>query len=268
MAQTSTSMPRALAVMLAGSLAASLPVRAAPAEGGILQNPDAIEHFDRATAAFNRDDYEAAASELKAAYAIEPNPLVLYAWAQALRLSGDCDKAVPMYRRFLTMNPTDEERSLAETNLLDCGVPIEEPTPPPPDTTGDPTDPGETGTTPPTPQPDEPKPWYKDWLAPTLAGVGLGAVGGGAALVALGRGQNDDSGGAINEDASNAEHDEARRKNAAGWVLVGVGGALVVGGAIRYALLATSGKRSKKPKKAAVAPMVGEALGISLRIGF
>lgn len=46
-------------------------------------------------------DYRAAAEAFEAAHAREASPSLLLAQAQALRLAGDCDAALPLYERFL-----------------------------------------------------------------------------------------------------------------------------------------------------------------------
>lgn len=46
-------------------------------------------------------DYDAAATAFESAYAQQPDPSLLLARAQSLRLSGDCDQARAVYARFL-----------------------------------------------------------------------------------------------------------------------------------------------------------------------
>ncbi|MEM6994475.1 MAG: hypothetical protein AAF721_28425 [Myxococcota bacterium] len=249
----------------------ALPAHAAPES--VLENPEARAHFEAAQEAFENEDYAAAIPDLKAAYALEGNPLLLYAWAQAERFSGNCKRALELYKQYLDRGPNDEQRRLAEANIADCQAEVggTDPDPPPKDPT-DPTDPSgneDTSTAPATTgatdTPPGGKPWYKDWLAPTLAGAGLLAAGGGGALIALGVRQGRDAPTAVNEMDYFEEGDAARAKHTAGWVLVGVGGALVVGAAIRYALLAAGvGKGGKKTAR--VLPgFGGRSAGLSVR---
>lgn len=97
----------------------SLPPRAVAPES-VLEDPAAIEHFVRGHDAYSRRDYATAISELEAAYAIEPNPLLLYARAQAERFSGNCKTALELYQRFLDADPAEEHRRLTETNVVHC----------------------------------------------------------------------------------------------------------------------------------------------------
>lgn len=251
---------------------ASFPVHAAPES--VLSNEQAAAHFERAQEAFDREDYAAAIPELKAAYALENNSLLLYAWAQAERFNGDCRRALELYKRYLETDPPDQQRQLAEANVVDCRAELGEVPPvPPPVGDGEPDPADEEGegedTTVVKPPPGEdtagPKPWYKDWLAPTLAGAGLAVAGTGGALVALGVRQGQDAPSAITEMDYFAEGDSARTKHTAGWVLVGVGGALVVGGAIRYALLALRPRKSAKTQARVVPIFGGRSAGLSVR---
>ena len=57
--------------------------------------------LERAMALYAAHDYRAAAEAFQAAYAREASPSLLLAQAQALRLSGNCDAALPLYDRFL-----------------------------------------------------------------------------------------------------------------------------------------------------------------------
>lgn len=246
-------------------LLASLPAAAGP--DSVLDSPKASKHFERAQAAFDREDYAAAIPELKAAYALEPNPMLLYAWAQAERFSGNCRRALELYKQFLAFDPAEEQRRLAEANVLDCQAELGEPAP-----TESPTDRTSTGPTstdpdpPATPEAPAPRaPWYKDWLAPTLGGAGLAMVGGGAALVALSIRQGADSIDAITEMDYLAQGDAARKKHAAGWVLVGMGSALVVGGAIRYALLGLGVGKAGKSQARVRPGFSGTGASLSLR---
>jgi len=272
----------ASAVALALALA-PMTVSAAPDQ--VIENPEALEHFQRAQEAFDAEDYAAAIPELKSAYALEPNPLLLYAWAQAERFNGNCRRALELYKRYLETGPADKQRQLAEANVVDCEAELGEDATAAGtgDATGDTTTDGtdttdgggedtDGGTPPGPPKPpgtDESttKPWYKDWLAPTLGGAGLAAAGTGGALVALAVRQANESADAVTEMDHLDQADAAKGKNTAGWVLIGVGGALLVGAAVRYALLATGPRKSKTPKGQArvLRRISGRGAGLSIR---
>lgn len=62
-------------------------------------------------------DYAAAIAAFKEAYVLAPSPTLLFNIAQSYRLSGDCDEAAWMYRRFLDTNPNGKQRELAQQHL-------------------------------------------------------------------------------------------------------------------------------------------------------
>lgn len=57
--------------------------------------------LDRAMQLYAARDYVGAAEAFQAAFAFEASPSLLLAQAQALRLAGDCEAALPLYDRFL-----------------------------------------------------------------------------------------------------------------------------------------------------------------------
>jgi len=118
-------------------------------------------------------DYAGAIAAYKEAYVLAPRPGLLFNLAQAYRLSGDCDDAAFMYRRFLDSNPEADRRAIAEANLATvskCGLAV---TPPPPPTLAIAT---------PTPPPERPS---KPSTTTREVGTYL-AVGGAAALIVAG----------------------------------------------------------------------------------
>lgn len=251
---------RAISATLACTLAFPATAVAAPKAGpqpeaAGLSNPRAREHFARGQAAFEAEDYERAIPELKAAYALEPNPLLLYAWAQAERFAGRCGKAIELYRKFLESDPGPAQARLAETNILDCEAALSEERPPAP-----PPAPVITPTEePPSPPPeDEPPPeitpWYRDWVGGTLVGVGAASLVAGGVVFALGRRQASNADAARTEGEYIDEVDAARVKQITGAVLLGVGGALVLGGAIRWGVWSNRNKGTSVEIGAALHP--------------
>ena len=61
--------------------------------GQLLENPEAQAKLAEAQQAFADEDFDAAAAAVEAAYLIEPEPMLLYPWAQAERSRGDCAAA-------------------------------------------------------------------------------------------------------------------------------------------------------------------------------
>lgn len=88
-------------------LTAACATTAPPAEVVVWQNGETLvesrpsPEVDRALRSYAAEDYETAAEAFADAYAIEASPALLFAQAQALRLAGDCRRALPLYQRFL-----------------------------------------------------------------------------------------------------------------------------------------------------------------------
>lgn len=83
-------------------------------------DPDAEAAFQEAQAAFEAKDYDAVVEALARVYAIDPQPRILYAQAQAERFAGRCAKASPLYIAFLETRPEPETAELAQWNLSWC----------------------------------------------------------------------------------------------------------------------------------------------------
>ena len=111
-----------------------------------------------------------------------------------------------------------------------------EPVPPPvfetdpdPDTDPEP-DTTETG-----PPPPDVKPWYKDPLGGVLVGLGGVAVGAGVGLVvgaSVEKGKN-----AANYEEFVERNSRVKKMQIAGAITAGVGGALLIGGVVRWSIL-------------------------------
>jgi hypothetical protein len=116
-------------ILLASAIASS-PARAQPAADEAAQ---AGNHFDRGAALAAEQKYEEAAQEFRASYELKGRKESLFAWAQVLRLGGDCPGAVELYRKFLRspdLNPTQIEA--AQLSIERCeSAPTPRPTPPP-----------------------------------------------------------------------------------------------------------------------------------------
>ncbi len=239
-------------------------VIAAPSRYG-LENPEAIAHADAAAAAANVEDYDNAIRHLKAAYAIEPLPVLLYAWAQSERLAGNYRAAVSLYEEFLEQNPEGDIANRARVNLLDARSKAQEqgPDPDPSDGTTDETE-DDPVQEPPPPPDDEPgpSPLRDEKLAPALLGTGAVIAIVGGVLLGLGRSRVSNSPSAATEDAYFSEIDVGRNLYYAGAATLGAGGLIMVGGAIRYAIVA---KRGKAPRASAVVTPHGFGLSLAGR---
>jgi tetratricopeptide (TPR) repeat protein len=142
---------------------------------------------------YRTGDLEKAAAEFKASYEAYPAPETLFNMAQTHRLLKSYEKAIFLYRQYLsTANPNQESRKTIQERIADMerlvaaqkhtesapplGAEPPPATPPPPETTTPPTTSGPLGTAP-TSVVDKPI-YKKGWF--------WGVVAGGAVVVAAG----------------------------------------------------------------------------------
>jgi tetratricopeptide (TPR) repeat protein len=227
---------------------------AAPAsadvETGALEG-EARVHYDLGVAAYAARDYEIAILEFRSAYHIDPRPELLFAWAQAERLSGDCPSAVLLYRRFLAAHPDPAQAHAAELPLLRCEQALE-------------SRPQEARSETPRARPSSPpvplarvprrRAWYRDPLGGALAGAGVvsAGIGVGYALSALASATA--SKDAYTYDESRSLADQARGQRVTAGILLGLGSALCVAAVVRYVVVAGR----ELPPRVGVALSVGE----------
>jgi tetratricopeptide (TPR) repeat protein len=231
-----------------------------------LTNSEAKAKLQEAQAAFKAEDFAAAAAAVEAAYIIEPNPILLYPWAQAERSQGNCTAAVELYRRFLDSNPPEAAAAPARENMQRCQEQLEaEAAARAEDEADDDAvieddDEAEPTPAPVTPTDDRPKAkaWYADPVGGVLVGVGVAGVGVGGALMGMGA----SAAGKADDEDSHAAYLDARDRATGlrngGAIALSIGGALLVGGIVRYAVVAKKGKEGK-----ATAWQLSPALGRS-----
>ncbi len=95
------------------------------------QSDEARTHFDEGVAAAQNQDFEKARASFAFAFEHSPNRAALFAWAQAERLSGHCEIADPLYRRFMRQRLGEAEQQAAELALRRCEQAPKEPAPTP-----------------------------------------------------------------------------------------------------------------------------------------
>jgi tetratricopeptide (TPR) repeat protein len=245
---------RAPAFICAVSLfVATTEVSAAPA-----RDPQAQKFLEKGRAAYGAENYEKADEWFAKAYEIEPTPELLYARAQSKRLGGHCEEAVPLYSEFLSTNPGGDLAQLAKEAKNVCADELAaaaaaageeeaeeeeieespEPEPPPPPVVDEGKD---------APKDRDPgtRRWYQDPLGGALVGAGVAGVGAGVGLLVAA--QIEHSKGSSNYGDFADRRDRVRNFRIAGGVVLGVGVALLIGGATRWGLLA------RKEKKGATA---------------
>jgi tetratricopeptide (TPR) repeat protein len=221
----------AIAVALGPSLASAVP-----------KDEEAKRLLEKGNEHFGAGEYEQAAKHYEAGYTLEADPVFLYAMGQAKLKLGDCASAVKLYKQFLDTKPPEQAAEAARDAIVFCADSLaEEPAE---------TDPiAEPLAEPPPPEPvaDEPKPkkdrpaWARDGLGWSLVAVGIAGLGAGIGVIAAAEAEN------AKEPANYGEFDEqigrVRNLRIAGGVVLGIGAALVIGGAVRLAIVSKRGSR-------------------------
>jgi hypothetical protein len=221
-------------------LALSLLLLAAPRRsyaGEPAMKPEARAHLERGLAAYGDKDWPRAIREFRAGYAIDPRPDFLFAWAQAARLSGDCGAAIDLYQEFIATGPSPEQSDAAKKMTDRCreslaAAPAETPEPaPPPVTAKKPPPP------PPPPPPASERAWWKDGWGAGLSVAGVVGLGVGIGMYVAAGSSDDAATHATSYDEFAARKDEAASRRTFAAIGLGVGGALLVGGGVRYLLV-------------------------------
>jgi tetratricopeptide (TPR) repeat protein len=205
-------------------------------------SPTARATLERGLRSYAVGDWAAAIAAFRDGYQREPHPDFLYALAQAQRMSGDCATAVASYRSFLRTDPHERQAAPARANLARCEEQLERErvaaaarTPPPVVETPAPVEKPPLVETTPRPR------WYRDHAGGALVGVGLALTAVSGAL--WGIGERDVT--AINAAATYDERarllggaDRAESLRTAGIVVVGAGAVALLGGVIRWGVVA------------------------------
>ncbi len=215
----------------------------------LLRDPEAKAAFDAAQAAFEAEDFAEASKQLERAYMFEPEPELLYPWAQAERNLGHCDSAVDLYEKFIDTGPSERMAELARQNIARCeettaaeATPVEpEPAmddePPPPRV--EPRSDTRIET-----RPVPIKPVGRDVAGGVLVGVGGAAAIVGAALLGTAARQAKQT----YDVDDNATYLDMRARTVtlqrAGLAMLVTGGVLVVAAVVRYGVVARKRKNA------------------------
>jgi len=139
----------------------------ATAFAGPKEKAEAQKHVDKATAAHQAGKYDVALTELQAAYAVDPQPDLLYAIGQVHVKLGKCDDAIVSYEKFLATKPPAEPAAAAQEAIDTC----KSQPPPAPEPAPEPA-PAPEPVAPP-PPPVEHKAFYTDKIGSALVGAGV-----------------------------------------------------------------------------------------------
>jgi tetratricopeptide (TPR) repeat protein len=265
-----------LFVALAAASVAAAPKKRDP-------KAQAKEHMAKAAKASQDGRNDDALKELDAAYALDPQPMLLLARGHVYVKLEKCDEAVKLYEEFLASNPAKEMADAANEAIQTCKASMApEPAPPPPAPSQvsaeemnvdeeNPNAPGAKRTAiAPEPEPIVVAPtkpsddggqrrrWFQDPILLGLGGVGVVSLGVGLGLYASARGKASDAESATFYEEWKLANDDAhslRRYS----VIFGVGGALFVGGAVAYYLSMYTGDEA--PSLAIIPAQGGGVVG-------
>jgi tetratricopeptide (TPR) repeat protein len=180
---------------------------------------------ERALDAWEAGRYDEARAEIARAYELEPLRRYLYARGRIEQADGQCEVANEFYRRYLAENPPEVDAKAAERGIAECDRQL-----------------ADAGSTPAAP----PRPWQRDPLA-------IGLVASGAAVLVVGLGLFGRAFAEHRAAQRTDDHDEfdrrvgkARVLSPIGIVGISLGAALVVGGAVRWAVMRRRGHASPR----------------------
>jgi tetratricopeptide (TPR) repeat protein len=229
-------------MMLARTLAALLAV--SPAPGADAARRDAV-------AAWQAQDWAAAADAFDRAFELDPRPEYLWGRAQALRFGGDCRDAIEAYEAFIATGPPDVDEQTARTNITRCQSALghADPGPQPAQTRAAvPTPTPVVATQPPAPSDDPPRAparrWYADPAGIGLFASGLAVAGVGAGLTGHAHVVESRAFDAPTERQYRDDIAAGRRFEAVGIACLAVSGALIVAGTVRFVVVGRRSRRS------------------------
>ncbi|MEM7154385.1 MAG: hypothetical protein AAF799_16180 [Myxococcota bacterium] len=233
------------------------------------KDPVAREFLEKGQAAVARDDYGAAADFYQKALEIEREPKALYLLGQVEFLRKDCRASVSYFKQVREFDVGSEVESAMQPYLVECAermaaepvpAPTEEPVEEPAEESvvEEPAD---------EPEPaaeddlrDGPVRWYRDPLGDTLVGVGAAAAAAGGSLLVVAQLQQN---GATTYGGLEDRVDGIGRMRIAGGATLGVGGALLIGGIVRWAVVSRRAKA--QDRTAHIAPIYdGTLTGVTV----
>lgn len=122
------------ALALVALLAVVTPAASARAEEAIDDPTErAAEHYRRGSELYGAGEYDRAIEEFLAAWALAPEPLLLFNVAQAYLAKGDRRMAYEYYRKYVDADPQGQAAEIARARIAELAPEFAEPPPPPPD---------------------------------------------------------------------------------------------------------------------------------------
>ncbi|MEX1365211.1 MAG: hypothetical protein AB1Z98_18940, partial [Nannocystaceae bacterium] len=187
----------------------------------------------RAGELFGDGQFAEAAAAFEEAYALTGDPAYLFGRAQALRRAGNCGAAIEVFEAFIDSGPPEADVRAANDVIEACRSILDEP--------GVPSDrepePMVEPTADPAPAPARAPPrWPRDVAGGVLLGTGAAVTVAGGVLYGVARARTSARGETEQEYEDRSQ--QVRTLGALGISALVVGGSLLVGSVIRYALVA------------------------------
>lgn len=204
---------------------------------------EAKKHIKAATAAHSKEQFDVALTELQAAYALDPQPDLLYAIGQVQVKLGNCPEAIMSYEQFIESKPAAEVADAANEAIRVCREQLaaQPPPPPPPDLTPQPAPAPPPPATPPAP---EGKAFYSDVVGDVLVVGGAVGLVTGISLYVSARGTIDDAEQAPTYAEQQSLVDDAHGKRMYSVILGSVGVAAIGVGVWRFTKTRSTEKTS------------------------
>lgn len=202
--------------------------------------PDLQERIDRAEVAVGEGRWLDAAADYEAVFQATGELRVRYAQAEALRLGGRCDEALPLYAEYLDGEPSQAMQTRTAQLIRVCEDEVEaerarraalETSAPPAPVAA-------------TPRVDPAPRWYQDPAGDALVALGVSSAVAGGVVLALGVREGDAGDTVGNDRAFGQAIERARTRTLAGGITLGVGAALLVGGIVRWVVVDRTHTRS------------------------
>ncbi|MEM9459558.1 MAG: hypothetical protein AAGF11_35605 [Myxococcota bacterium] len=241
--------------------------------GLLVGPPVADSDYETGEKAYAQGRYAEAAAAFERAYERQRKPLFLFVWAQAERKAGRCEVALPLYREFLTLDPSEADIEVARGAIEACGEdPDLVPEPPPAPEVEDKGEDqgegegegdsegegegegsgegagggeGEQGSIVDQPPERTPRPVARDPWGHALTWSGVVVAGIGAGLLGTAHGRRVAGARAPDEQAYRDALEGAPGLSRAGIGLLAAGGALLVAGIVRFSSVAVSRRRAR-----------------------
>jgi hypothetical protein len=230
-------------------VAARAPALAAPSTDDADYVRDVV---GRAAAHVEAGRYDEALAVLDQAEHERSLPVFVYVRATIEERRGDCERAVALYREFLELEVAAEDAEDARQGVTRCGgEPEPEPVSPPDPVLPDPAPVDEPVSEPASPAAPPPRRWYADPTGDVLVAAGVVGLGVGFGLFGQSRA---DARAAADAGSLQTFDDRSHRAvtlDRAGLATIAVGSALVLGGAIRWAVVGT---RDRDRRRVAIVP--------------